>query len=102
MFNFKKLVVKYLKEVAEKIEAGTSEITESQAVDILRIVAHEVLTKEQACNYLNMSRSKFDGYVREGIIPKGRKTTGSNELKWYKDELDTAAYKFQNAKKVGG
>ena len=88
MFDFKKLVVKYLREVAEKIDSGTSEITESQAIDVLRVIAHEAMSKEQACVYLNLSRSRFDDLVRERKIPRGQKRTGFKELVWYKDELD--------------
>jgi len=88
MFDFKKLVVKYLKEVAEKIDSGTSEITESQAIDVLRVIAHEAMSKEQACIYLNLSRSRFDDLVRERKIPRGQKRVGFKELVWWKDELD--------------
>ena len=88
MFDFKKLVVKYLREVAEKIDSGTSEITESQAIDVLRVIAHEAMSKEQACVYLNLSRSRFDDLVRERKIPRGQKRTGFKELVWWKDELD--------------
>ena len=88
MFDFKKLVVKYLKEVAEKIDSGTSEITESQAIDVLRVIAHEAMSKEQACVYLNLSRSRFDDLVRERKIPRGQKRKGFKELVWWKDELD--------------
>lgn len=88
MFSLKSLIVKYLREVADKMDAGTSEVTESQAIDILRIVAHEALSKEQACNYLNLSRSRFDDLVRERKLPKGIKRVGFKELVYYKDELD--------------
>ena len=88
MFDFRKLVVKYLREVADKIDAGTSDITETEALDILKTVSHEALSKEQSCKYLNLSRSRFDDLVRERKIPKGRKRTGFKELVWYKDELD--------------
>ena len=99
MTSFKDLVVKYLREVADKIDVGTSEISESQAIDILRIVAHEVMSKEQACNYLNLSRSRFDDLIREKKLPKGKKRTGFKELIWYKDELDIAIRRL-NSKKV--
>lgn len=88
MLDFRKLVVKYLRDVADKMDAGTSEVTESQAIDILRIVVHEAMSKEQACNYLNLSRSRFDDLVRERKIPKGQKRVGFKELVWWKDELD--------------
>ena len=88
MFEFRRMVVKYLREIADKIEVGTSEISESQAMDILSVVAHEAMSKEQACNYLNLSRSRFDDLVRDGKLPKGKKRVGFKELVYYKDELD--------------
>lgn len=88
MFEFRRMVVRYLREIADKIEVGTSEISESQAMDILSVVAHESMSKEQACNYLNLSRSRFDDLVREGKLPKGKKRVGFKELVYYKDELD--------------
>ena len=96
MFDFKSLVTKYMREVADKIDAGTSDITESQAIDILRIVAHERMSKEQACIYLNLSRSRFDELVRAKKLPKGRKQMGFKELYWFKDELDMAVRKLKN------
>jgi predicted DNA-binding transcriptional regulator AlpA len=93
MLDFRKLVVKYLRKVADEMDAGTSEVTESQAIDILRIVAHEAMSKEQACNYLNLSRSRFDDLVREGKIPKGRKRVGLKELSWWEDELEVCKRK---------
>ena len=98
MFDFKKLVVKYLREVAEKIDSGTSEITESQAIDVLRVIAHEAMSKEQACVYLNLSRSRFDDLVREKKIPRGQKRTGFKELVYYRDELEIAAKRLRDEK----
>lgn len=88
MLDFRKLVVHYLRKVADEMDADTSEVTESQAIDILRIIAHEAMSKEQACNYLNLSRSRFDDLVREKKIPKGKKRVGFKEKVWWKDELD--------------
>ena len=93
MFDFKKLVVKYLKETIQKIESDDCELSDSEAVDILKVVAHRPLSKEQACQYLNLSRSRFDDYVRERKIPRGRKRVGFKELCWYQDELDISRTK---------
>ena len=84
----KEAFAKILRETADKIDAGSCELTESEAMDILKVIAHESLSKEQACIFLNMSRSKFDTKIAEGIIPKGRKRVGSRQLIWFKDELD--------------
>jgi predicted XRE-type DNA-binding protein len=88
MINFKVLVAKYLRDTADKLDADNTRLTESEAMDIMRVIAHESLSKEQACRHLNIRRSRFDDLVREGKIPKGRKVVGYTGLVWYKDELD--------------
>lgn len=93
MFNFKKIVIKYLIEAAKKIEADDCVLSEDEALDILKVIAHKPLSKEQACSYLNMSRSKFDDLVRSQIIPRGKKRVGFKELYWYQDDLDVCKFK---------
>ena len=83
-----KLIVKLLRETADKIDAGNCEMSESEAMDIMRVLSHQVMSKEDACIYLNLSRSRFDDLVREGRLPKGRKRRGFKELCWFKDEID--------------
>lgn len=92
------LIARYLKELADKLEVNTSEISESEAIDILRVIAHEAMSKEQACNYLNLSKSRFDDLIRERKLPKGRKRVGFKELVFYRDELDAAIYKIKRRK----
>ena len=76
-----------LRETADKIDSGNCELNEDQAIDIMSVLGHQVLSKDEACSYLNLSRSRFDDLVREGKLPKGRKRRGFKELMWYKDEL---------------
>lgn len=83
----KKLIIKLLREVATKIEEDKCELTMDESSELLHILAHEPLSKEQACDYLNVSRATFDNWVRNGFIPKGKKRKGFNELVWYKDEI---------------
>ena len=80
-------ILKYLKDLINKIETDTCELTEEEAFDILSVVWHKVLTKAQACEYLNCSRATFDNAVASGLIPKGRKRKHKKELIWYEDEL---------------
>ena len=88
MNNFlRKYAVKILREAADKIDAGTCELDEDQVMDIASTIGHQVLSKDEACIYLNLSRSRFDDLVREGKIPRGRKRRGFKELCFYKDEL---------------
>lgn len=46
------------------------------------------LSKAQACEYLNISRSTFDKMIKEGKIPKGKKRQGFKELSWTKEQLN--------------
>ncbi len=48
------------------------------------------MSKEEVCEYLNISRSRFDDLVRAGIIPRGKKVKHKNNLVWYKDEIISA------------
>lgn len=83
----KKSIAKFLREIADKIDSGNCEMTEEEAMDVLSVISHEALSKDQACSYLRIKRSRFDELVREGKLPKGRKVRGYKELRWYKDEL---------------
>lgn len=79
------MLTRLLRNTADKIEAGNCEMTEEEAMEIMAVLSHEAMSKDQACTYLNLSRSRFDDLVREGKIPKGKKKRGFKELFWYKD-----------------
>lgn len=87
MSNLTKLLIKELRNTADKLEAGTCGISETEAMDIINTLTHEAMSKESACKFLNVSRATFDLHVSLGNIPKGRKRIGFKELVWYKDEL---------------
>ena len=87
MQALKRIVAKLLRDAADKIDAGTCELSEQEAIEIMGAVAHRVLSKDQACAFLNIKRSRFDDHVRAGRIPRGRKRKGFKELIWYEDEL---------------
>lgn len=87
MQALKKLLTKLLRDTANKIDTGTCELSDEEATQMLEVLSHIALSKEQACIYLNISRSRFDDLVRQGKLPKGKKRVGFKELFWYKDEL---------------
>ena len=87
MKTIKNLITKLLRETADRIDAGTCELSDEEASDIVKVLSHRALSKEQACSYLNCSRATFDNAVRDGLIPKGKKRRGFKELIWYEDEL---------------
>lgn len=93
--TLKKLVVKLMREKADAIEVGNCALTSDEAMSIMSAISHEAMSKEQACRYLNMSRSKFDDKVARKELPKGRKRVGHKELDWWKDELDTWTGRFK-------
>lgn len=82
-----KLILKELEHLIDRIKTGNCVLTEEESMDILKIIAHEPLSKDRASSYLNIGKSKFDELVRSGKIPKGRKIRGFKELRWYRDEL---------------
>ena len=86
-----KKIARLLRNVADKLDAGNTDISESEALAIASAICHESLSKAQAYEYLNMNRNKFDGYIRCNKLPKGRKVKGFKELRWYRDELDECA-----------
>ena len=90
----KEYLIKLLEDTVKALKADTSEIDTDTATMIAGILAHKVMSKEEACMYLNISYSKFSRYVDEGKLPKGRKRIGWTELCWYKDELDKCKVEY--------
>ena len=84
----KKHFVNLLRKTAEDIDAGNCVIDEEQAIDIIKLISHKPMSKEQSAIYLNLSTSRFDSLVRELKLPKGKKRLGFKEKVWYQDELD--------------
>lgn len=79
--------------IVDDIDAGNSNIDEEEAVKIVKAMKEYsrkdiAMSKYQAYSYLNISRATFDGLVRSGVIPKGKKVAGFKELRWYKKDLD--------------
>ena len=76
-----------LEETAGKFRVGNTNMSEDEAIDLISLFSHRRMSKDEACTYLNLSRSRFDDLVRDGKIPRGKKTRGWKELAWYEDEL---------------
>ena len=88
--ELKNVLVKLLKEYTNRIETGNSNISTDEATRIISVISHVEMTKEEACDYLNIRRSRFDDVVREGKLPRGKSVKHKHHLVWYKDELLTA------------
>lgn len=87
-----KVLKKELQHSIENIDAGNSEIIE-ELVELVKLLATinkggERISKTIACEkILHCSPSTFDNYVREGIIPPGRKVAGFKELSWTESDF---------------
>lgn len=93
-------IIKYALEVfLDKINTGNTNMTEEDQIDTIRLFSRildkdERISKIKACEYLEISRSKFDSLVSNGFIPKGRKEDGFKELSWSKFDLDLYKMKY--------
>lgn len=102
MQTLSKLIISLLRETTDKIETGECELSSTEAMEIMGALSHEAMSKEDACIYLNLSRSRFDDLVREGKLPKGRKRRGFKELCYYKDELFSCLQAIRNKQNKQG
>lgn len=89
-----KIIRNLLLKIVDNIDAGNSNITENEAIELTKILQSYTdktvkMSKYQACQYLNVSRATFDNYIREGKLPKGKKQAGFKELSWSQKDLDT-------------
>lgn len=85
-----------LRKTADKIETGNCELNEEQAIEIMKMIAHQPLSKEQSAIFLNMSISKFDLLIKQNKLPKGRKRMGFKEKVWYQDELEEYVHRIKD------
>lgn len=87
-----KLITQLLRNLADNIDAGNTNATEEELLemcDYLGFIADpkSKLSKYQAVKFLGISRATFDNYVAKGLIPKGMEQQGFKEKFWYKKDL---------------
>lgn len=96
----KKILSTLLRKTADDIDQNKYDCSDEElqkSIDLLNSLNTErELSKEQACIYLNVSRSTFDTYIRNGWIPQGKKKLGFKELSWTKSDLDISSKKIRN------
>lgn len=88
-----KIIREILSKIINDIDAGNSNITDNDAMELTKILKSytdktQKMSKYQACRYLNVSRATFDNYVREGLLPRGAREAGFKELFWTQKDLD--------------
>lgn len=89
-----------LQNIVDKVRDETITCTDEEISKTLDELAkfntERPMSKEEACIYMNMSRSVFDTHIRNGLIPHGKKRMGFKELSWNKPELDKALVAMKN------
>lgn len=85
-------------DAGKEMKAGNCHLTDDQAMHIFETVAHKEMSREEACDFVNMNSNKFADHITLNKLPKGRKRRGFKELVWYKDELYKALVKLRNKK----
>lgn len=83
----KKLLLRELDILKERIKSDNCNLSAEEGMDIIGVIAHESMSKEQACSYLNVRKSRFGKLIEEGKIPKGRKVVGLMNLDGIKTSL---------------
>lgn len=104
-----KVIKNLLLKIVDNIDSGNSNITESEAIELAKVIQSytdktQRLSKYQACRHLNVSRATFDNYVREGLLPRGKREAGFKELFWLEKDLDEfiESRRDDNRRKVQG
>ena len=94
-----KLIRNQLLKIVEDIDAGNSNLTEEEEIEVAKLLKKfttkdRPMSKYEAYTYLGISRAKFDNLVREGKLSQGKKQQGFKELSWTKKELDKYTKQF--------
>ena len=87
MLILEKLLIREVERILKDLKSGNCSLSEEEQSDLLSMLMHKSLSAEEVCSYLNISRPTLTNYIRDGVIPKGRKLKGRKELVWFKDEI---------------
>ena len=85
------LIKTILEQFIKDIDSGNSNISENQQLEILQLLQKiniKELSKVESANYIGVSRSTFDNYIKKGLIAEGTIRQGFKELSWNKSDLD--------------
>lgn len=101
--NKLKLLKIGLLNIVDNIDSGNTYLSEEQCEELIDTInrlslVNNKYSKYQSYQYLGLSRATFDRYIKDGIIPEGRKESGFKEKFWYKKDLDESKKKIMNLK----
>lgn len=88
-----KIIRSLLVNIIDRIDTGNTNITEEEGLEVINYLnkfnnKDEGISKYSACQYLDISRAKFDNLVKEGKLPEGKHIQGFKEKRWYRKDLD--------------
>lgn len=89
----KTLLSRELRNIADKLDAGTCEVSQDDAIEIMSAISNVSLSQEESARYLNMNTSTFRKKVEAGKIAKPHKRRGLTEKLWFLHELKRALFK---------
>ena len=79
------ILASLLRSIADNIDAGNSNITEDEMLEICEMISNssnpeEKISKYQTADLLGVNHKTVDYYIRKGYIPKGRQEVGFKEI----------------------
>ena len=82
--NKLKLLKIGLLNIVDNIDSGNTYLSEEQCEELIDTInrlslVNNKYSKYQSYQYLGLSRATFDRYIKDGIIPEGRKESGFKE-----------------------
>lgn len=97
----KETLRKVLLNAIDRIDNDNSSYSDEELSEIIDTInkatnTDNKLSKYQACSKLGISRATFDNYVREGIIPEGKKEVGFKEKFWTLKQINNVKLKNNN------
>lgn len=95
--TLKSILQKFIKDIDED-KCGLEDEELKQIISTLQDYNDKKyeMSKYQAYTYLNVSRATFDNYIKQGLIPNGKKIQGFKELRWNKKSLDNSIKQIKN------
>lgn len=87
-----KILAHLLRNLADSIDAGNSNISEEEMMEICEMISNssnpeEKISKYKVAEILGVSYKTIDYYIRKGYLPHGRQEIGFKEIFWYKKDV---------------
>lgn len=81
-----KAVVSTLREYADKIESGNSNLTANECLELVAQCAHINLTKQEVASRYKVSQKTIERHEKDGTFPQSHPAPATKKH-WYLDEL---------------